>query len=287
MKSAINKEIAEKLSEMTVVLERQGADGYRTAAYRRAAETLRELGQPVDELVKEKGLDGLVELPTIGRGIGAAIVEMVTTGRWSQLERLTGELEPTKLLQTVPGIGPELAERIHDILHVDTLQALELEAHNGRLVEVPGIGERRAAAIRASLSERLGHRRVRGGHDDVAPPLGMLLDVDREYRERVEDGSLPRIAPKRFNPSGEAWLPVLHTRRDEWGVTVLFSNTRQAHRLGKSRDWVVIYYHQRGQPEAQCTVVTEIRGVLTGRRVVRGREGECISRYARASGEAA
>lgn len=287
MTSAINRDIAEKLLEMAVVLERQRADGYRIAAYRHAAETLRTLAQPVDELVEAKGLDGVVELPAIGRGIGSAIVEMVTTGRWSQLERLTGELEPTKLLQTVPGIGPELAERIHDTLHVDTLEALELAAHDNRLAKVPGIGERRAAAIRASLSERLGHRRVRGAHDDVSPPIDVILDVDREYRERVKEDSLPRIAPKRFNPSGEAWLPVLHTRRSEWDFTALFSNTRQAHRLGKSRDWVVIYYHRPGHPEAQCTVVTEMRGILAGRRVVRGREGECISRYADAAGEAA
>ncbi|OGA48314.1 MAG: hypothetical protein A3G24_22370 [Betaproteobacteria bacterium RIFCSPLOWO2_12_FULL_62_13] len=29
----------------------------------------------------------------------------------------------------------------------------------------------------------------------------------------AEAGSLPTIAPKRFNPEGKAWLPALHTRR--------------------------------------------------------------------------
>jgi hypothetical protein len=42
-----------------------------------------------------------------------------------------------------------------------------------------------------------------------------LLDVDREYREKAAAGQLRSIAPRRFNPSGEAWLPVLHTQRRE------------------------------------------------------------------------
>ncbi len=56
-------------------------------------------------------------------------------------------------------------------------------------------------------------------------------------------------------------------------MTVLFSNTARAHELGKTHDWVVIYYQKDG-PEAQCTVVTEFRGPLKGKRVIRGREHE-------------
>ena len=43
--------------------------------------------------------------------------------------------------------------------------------------------------------------------------------------------------------------------------------------LGRVRDWVVIYFERDGH-EGQCTVVTEYRGLLTGKRVVRGREDE-------------
>jgi putative hydrolase len=60
----------------------------------------------------------------------------------------------------------------------------------------------------------------------------------------------------------------------------LFSNTARAHDLGRIRDWVVIYYHADNQPEGQCTLVTETRGPIEGRRVVRGREAECRAHYA-------
>jgi putative hydrolase len=283
MGAPVNEDIAGKLRQMADVLESQAADGFRIAAYRGAARTLDGLATPVDEIVREKGLPGLVELPGIGRGIGAAIIEMVTTGRWAQLDRLEGTLEPRRLFQTVPGVGPELSERIFDALHIDTLEALELAAHDGRLEQVPGIGKRRAAAIRAALSERLGRRHIRAKSRAHLPSVEILLDVDREYRQRADRGELRKIAPKRFNPSGEAWLPVLHTKRADWDLTALFSNTQKAHELGKTHDWVVIYFHRETESEAQCTVVTETRGPLEGRRVVRGREGDCVAYYAAAN----
>lgn len=275
-----NEPIADKLREMADLLEIQNEDGFRVTAYRRAAQTISEMPQPVEEIVQDQGLDGLIALPGIGRGIGAAIIEMLETGRWGQLDRLTGSLEPERLLQSVPGLGPELAARIHDELHIDTLEQLEQAAHDGTLDGVPGMGPRRTAVVRAALADRLGHRRVRRSEAQARPPVSLLLQVDEEYRDKAKQGILRKIAPKRFNPTGAAWLPVFHTRREGWDVTVLFSNTERAHALDRTWDWVVIYSHRDAEPEAQCTVVTETRGPLAGRRVVRGREGECIAHYA-------
>ncbi|OOY41366.1 hypothetical protein BOV91_11865 [Solemya velum gill symbiont] len=103
----------------------------------------------------------------------------------------------------------------------------------------------------------------------------MLLDVDREYREKSSAGELPTIAPRRFNPNGEAWLPILHTERNDWHFTALFSNTARAHELGHTHDWVVIYHYNDHQEEGQHTVVTETHGAMIGQRVVRGLEIEC------------
>jgi DNA polymerase (family X) len=111
--------------------------------------------------------------------------------------------------------------RLDGELHVDTLEALELAALDGRLAEVPGIGERRAAAIRAEFSERLDHWRIKALTASHAPPVALLLDVDHEHRKKAKAGKLRTIAPKRFNPTGEAWLPVLHTVRGNWRFTSL------------------------------------------------------------------
>jgi hypothetical protein len=269
---------------MANVLEQQEEDGFRVRAYRRAADAIERLPERVDVILAREGRPGLVALPNVGVGIAAAIAEMLLTGRWTQLERLTGELEPEKLFQTIPGVGPTLAARLHDALQIDTLEQLEVAAHDGRLETAPGVGRRRAAAIRAYLSDRLGRRRTRTSSrpHEPAPDVGLLLEIDAIYREKAAAGVLRKIAPKRFNPTGEAWLSVLHYRRGDWSFTALYSNTQRAHELGKTRDWVVVYYHTDTSPEGQCTVVTAGQGAMKGRRVVRGREEECAQYYARA-----
>jgi len=275
-----NQPIAEKLREAASILEEQQANPFRVRAYRRAADTIAELDEDLHAIVARAGYDGLRGLPGIGGGIAAALHEMVRTGRWSQLERLRGALDPEKLLQSVPGIGPTLARRIHETLEIDTLAGLELAAHDGRLSSVRGVGARRGAMIRAQLGAMLGRakgwQRTPGGE----PAVETLLDVDAEYRRRAAVGGLLQIAPRRFNPTGEAWLPVLHAERGAWYFTALYSNTAQAHTLGRTHDWVVIYFHTDHEPEGQRTVVTEVRGPLAGQRVVRGRENECRAHYA-------
>jgi hypothetical protein len=280
MEASVNEQIARKLKELADLLEEQKASNFRVNAYRRAADTVLFLDRDVQDVVEQEGLDGLVALPYIGEGIGRGIIEMVRTGRWTQLERLRGTLEPTRLFCTLPGIGPQLARRIYNTLSVDSLEALEMAAHDGRLEEVPGIGRRRVDVIRAVLAERLS-RRLRGLTPQAKekPSVPVLLDVDQEYREKAEAGRLPTIAPKRFNPAGEAWLSILHTQRGNLHFTVIFSNTARAHELGRTRDWVVISYYDDHHREGQATVVTETKGSLAGKRVVRGREAECRSYY--------
>lgn len=152
-------------------------------------------------------------------------------------------------------------------------------AHDGRLADIEGIGEKRIAGVRDSLAGRLGRvRKPPSALPSEEPAVSEILDVDREYRMRAGKGELPKIAPRRFNPKHEAWLPILHTTRGDRHYTALFSNTAHAHQAHKTRNWVVIYYDS-GQGERQCTVITAERGPMESRRIVRGREGECLAYY--------
>jgi hypothetical protein len=173
-----------------------------------------------------------------------------------------------------------LAQRLQDELKIATLEELEIAAYDGRLDRVTGVGPRRLEGIRLALAGRLGRGRPtlpRPTGPDA--PIAELLDVDREYRELATTRRLPTIAPRRMNPHHRAWLPILHTRRGPRHYTALFSNTPRAHQLGRTRDWVVVYF---GEDDArgQHTIVTELSGALRGERVVRGREAECADHYA-------
>jgi hypothetical protein len=270
--------IARRLEEVAALLERQRANPFRIRAYRRAAETVRGLDRPVHEILEAEGLAGLTALPGIGAALASAIEEIAFTDRLDLLDRLHGEASGLDLFTTVPGVGRELARRIHETLGIESLAELEAAANDGRLARVPGFGRGRVQAVRESLAGRFRRhpRAPESGRRPAAaePPVAELLDVDREYREKAERDELPRVAPRRFNPEGAAWLPVLHTRRGERHYTAFFSNTARAHELGATRDWVVIYRDDSAS-DGQWTVVTEHSGELRGERVVRGREQEC------------
>jgi Holliday junction resolvasome RuvABC DNA-binding subunit len=273
---SLNREIAHRLKEVAELLHDQGSNPFRAQAYRHAAQTLEQLERPVDDILHAEGVDGLQKLPGIGESLSRAIRELILNGKLPMLERLRGEAEPVTLLGSVPGIGKKLADRLHHDLEIDTLEELEVAAHDGRLMRQPGFGEKRLSGIIASLAERLGRIRGRSGIVEKSlPSIEELLDVDREYREKAAANQLPKFAPRRFNPTGEAWLPVLHTQRGKRHYTALFSNTARAHQKGKTQDWVVLFYDD-GDRESQCTVITAEWGPLEGRRIVRGRESECL-----------
>jgi len=277
-----NRQVADCLDEVAALLEAQGANAFRVRAYRAGGQTLRGLDREAQAILAAEGLAGLLRLPGIGESLARSIDRLVRTGRLGLLQRLRGHSGPEHLFLTLPGIGPELANRIHERLGVESLPELAAAASAGRLTQVPGLGPKRVQAIRESLAARL--RRQPIPEETVPrpageePPVAELLDVDREYREKAAAGLLRRIAPQRLNPTGAAWLPVLHTQRGERHYTALYSNTARAHDLGTTRDWVVIYRDDH-DGHGQWTVITSRYGALRDHRIVRGREAECAEFY--------
>lgn len=277
-----NREIAQKLREVALLLDEQGANRFRIQAYRTAAERLERLEVPVSQIIEQQGTDGLQTVPGIGVSLARSIHTLVVTGRLPMLDRMRGHMDPIALLASVPGVGKALAQRLHDDLHIETLEQLEMAAHDGRLADIDGVGPKKLQGIIDSLTARLGRIRrptqTVGSHPAGEPPIEELLDVDREYRESAEAGTLQKIAPHRFNPKREAWLPILHTQRGSSHYTALFSNSALANQLKKTRDWVILYYDD-DHGERQCTVITGRSAPFIGKRVVRGREDDCERYY--------
>jgi DNA polymerase (family X) len=162
-------------------------------------------------------------------------------------------------LSGLKGVGEKLAGLIREYVETGTVQLLqELEK------EVP------PAELKKVESKRADHAVSR----PIEVPVDIILEVDAEYRRKVAEGKLKKVAPRLLNPEKKAWLPILATEHRGLKFTVMFSNTPTAHKLGKTDDWVVVYA-QKGKGESQCTVVTKSRGSLKGKRVIRGREKEC------------
>lgn len=286
IKNRSNEEVAAVLDEIAELLEVQEANLHRIRAYRRGANAIRQLDVSLEEIVDDGGVAALQDLPAIGESLSRLLLEYLHTGHSRLLDRLRGAVAPEDFFEQIPGIGHELAEKIVRELDIRSLEELEQAAYDGRLAQVEGFGPGRIRAIQLTLAGLLSgfaQRRIQELSSAIElpshhPPVELLLQIDRQYRDQAKAGRLRKIAPKRFNPGDVAWLPILHTEKDGWEFTALFSNTARAHELERIYDWVVIFYEQPGT-DGQATVVTETSGALKGKRVVRGREKECKECY--------
>lgn len=145
-----NLTVAEALYEIADLLEFTGGDLFKVRAYRKAAEAVGLLPEQAADLV---GAGHLTRVPGIGKAIAAKIAELVETGRIGYLEELRQSVPPGVLdLTRVPGLGARTAMLLYQRLGVDSLEALELAAQEGRLRDLPGLGPRKEAAIRAAAA---------------------------------------------------------------------------------------------------------------------------------------
>ena len=80
MSDILNRQIADRLEEAARLLRDQGADPFRVRAYLRAADTVRRWNEPLWQVYRLRGGEGLEELPGVGPSIARAIRELVTRG---------------------------------------------------------------------------------------------------------------------------------------------------------------------------------------------------------------
>ena len=76
------------------------------------------------KILEHDGVDGLIDLPTIGHSIANLIEQYLRFGRIPMLDRLRGEETIERLFATLPSIGPQLSHRIHEELQIETLPEL-------------------------------------------------------------------------------------------------------------------------------------------------------------------
>ncbi len=76
-----NRTVARRLTSLARELSTQPGNLYRVRAYRRAAETVLGLDQPIHSIVSENGRAGLRKLPGIGASISTEIERLVCGGQ--------------------------------------------------------------------------------------------------------------------------------------------------------------------------------------------------------------
>jgi DNA polymerase (family 10) len=153
-----NQQIANVFQTIADLLEIKGENIYKILAYRKAADSLNNQSQDVNELWK----DGkLTEVDGVGKAIAEKIDELLSTGHLEFLEKLEGEVPPSlaELLQ-VPDLGPKKVALFWKQLGITNLTELDSAAREGKLRSLPGMGEKSEAKIIAGI-EAFGRRSKR------------------------------------------------------------------------------------------------------------------------------
>jgi DNA polymerase (family 10) len=136
-----NISIARLLDETASLLEIDAADPFRIRSYRRAAEAVEQQTTQLATLVAEP--KQLLAIPGIGKGMAANIVELVATGTMPLREELLQKYKPTMLeLLRLPGMGPKTVALIWSALEICDIDALETAAKEGKLLELPRMGQK-------------------------------------------------------------------------------------------------------------------------------------------------
>ena len=150
----INSKLAELLDVIADMLELEGEkySRFEVLAYRKAAVTIGGLQEDAEEIYKKGGVDGLMELPGIGRSMAGHIEEYIKTGKIAKYEKLKKKY-PLDIanLTKIQGMGAKKAFKLYQKLGVKDVQGLKKALAQHKIRDLEGFGEQSEAQIQKGI----------------------------------------------------------------------------------------------------------------------------------------
>jgi DNA polymerase (family X) len=144
-----NKELADLFDKMADILEFKDENPFKISAYRKASRVLGDLTQDIQEIAESGGLK---KVPGIGEGMAQKIEEYLKTGKISKYEEVKkGVSDELIAMMEIPGMGPKTLAMIHQERKINNLSDLEKAIENGSLIDLRGMGEKKAENIKRGI----------------------------------------------------------------------------------------------------------------------------------------
>jgi len=144
-----NKEMADLFNKMADILEFKGENPFKISAYRKAARILGDLTQDIEEIAKKGELK---KIPGIGDGMAQKVEEYLKTGKVAKFEEIRrGVSDELIAMMEIPGMGPKTLSLIYKERGIKNLSELEKALENGSLIDLPGMGEKKAENIKRGI----------------------------------------------------------------------------------------------------------------------------------------
>src|SRR5581483_2406941 len=141
-----NKAVASIFHETADLMEINGDDSFRIRSYRRAAEAIEALPQPISDLISDP--KKLLEIPGIGKGMCGHLQEIFRDGKSSLHASLLDKYRPSMLeLLKISGLGPKTIAMLWSAHKICDIEGVEKLAREGKLRELPRMGEKQEQKI--------------------------------------------------------------------------------------------------------------------------------------------
>jgi DNA polymerase (family 10) len=194
-----NSDIAKVMRDigfLTEVVEVDPNAQFRARAYYRTADTISGLQENVIDIYNKHGINGLLEIQSVGKAISGKIEEYIKRGKVDHLEELKAKM-PIALdeLNGIEGIGPKTIRMFYDKLQIKNLADLEEAAAKGKLRTAPGFTEKKEQDIlkRIEFFKRGKGRRIIGEIYPLVKQIEKRLQHVKGVKNAVTAGSVRRM----------------------------------------------------------------------------------------------
>ncbi len=190
-----NQTVAKYLEEIGVLMRLAGENDFKAIAFDRAARTIENLDEAIEEIIAEKKL---TDIKGIGKSIANDLYALAETGSIPVLEELNSRV-PDGLKQwlNISGMGPKKIYKIHKELGITEIAELKQKCEDGSVAELSGMGKKSAEKILKSIAwmEQFDERCRFDEAERVANmmyealknvPGVKKIDVAGSYRRRLE-----------------------------------------------------------------------------------------------------
>ena len=153
-----NKAIANILYETADLLEIDGQDSFRIRSYRNAAQAVENHSQQIKTLIGDP--KQVLAIPGIGKSMLRNLQDLLKDGKLAVQTELLEKYHPSMLqLLKIQGLGPKTIALIWSAYHVCDVDGVEKLALEGKIRELPRMGEKHEAKLLKSIQD---YRRISG-----------------------------------------------------------------------------------------------------------------------------
>jgi len=175
-----NKYVAAQFSMLSKLMEIHGENSFKSKSYAIAAFNIEKLPVRLSEIPREK----IFSFKGIGEGIGKKVIDILNTGKLTQLEELITKTPPGVYeMLAIKGLGPKKIATIWKEMEIESLGELLYACNENRLSLYKGFGEK----TQKSVQESIEFYQLNQGSYLYSEAEQYALAIDRKIKQAFPD----------------------------------------------------------------------------------------------------